>query len=101
MTLIGAQIGEYIERRKTAYALRESEERYRVVSDTAPDAIFTIDADSTILFCNPAVQRVFGYKPEDLIGKNLDVIIPERYRAGHRDGIARYLRTRTKHIPWD
>ena len=101
MTLIGSQIGEYMERRKTAVALRESEERYRVVSDTASDAIFTIDKDSRILFCNPAVERVFGYKPEEVVGKNLDIIIPERFRAAHRAGIARYLQTHDRHISWN
>ena len=101
MTLIGAQIGEYIERRRTAVALRESEERYRVVSDTASDAIFTIDADSRILFCNPAVERVFGYKPAELVGKNLEVIIPERFRAAHRHGITRYLKERRRNISWN
>ena len=101
MTLIGAQIGDYIERRKTALALRESEERYRVVSDTASDAIFTIDATSRILFCNPGVERVFGYKAEELVGRNLEVIIPERYREAHKKGIARYLSTHKRNIPWD
>lgn len=100
MTLIGAQIGDHIERRRAQRALRESEERYRLVADTAQDAIFTIDVDSTILFCNPAVQRVFGYAPEELIGRDLQVIIPERFRAAHRRGIERYLRTRRQHIPW-
>jgi PAS domain S-box-containing protein len=101
MTLIGAQIGDSIERRRTAHALSESEERYRVVSDTAPDAIFTIDEDSRILFCNPAVERVFGYRPEEMVGQKLEMIMPERLRAAHRAAIDRFLRTRTRHIAWD
>lgn len=100
MTLIGAQIGDFIDRRRTAETLRESEERYRVVSETAQDAIFTIDAASTILFCNAAVERMFGYKPAEMIGRNLDMIIPERLRDAHRKGIARYLQTHKQHIPW-
>ena len=101
MTLIGAQIGDAIERRRTAQALLDSETKYRVVSETASDAIFTIDPDSRILFCNPAVERVFGYKPEEMIGQQLEMIIPERFRERHRQGIARYMRTRTRNIPWD
>lgn len=100
MTLIGAQIGDYIERRATAQALRESEEKYRIVSDTSPDAIFTIDEKSTILFCNPGVERLFGYPPAELIGKRLEVIIPERLREAHRRGIERYIRTHKRAIPW-
>ncbi len=100
MILIGAQIGEFIERHRTQQALRASEERYRIVSETAQDAIFTIDANSTITFCNPAVERTFGYRPEELIGQNLEVIIPERLRDAHHRGIARYLRTGQRNIPW-
>lgn len=101
MTLIGAQIGDYLERHRTLQALRESEERYRVVSETAQDAIFTIDEDSRILFCNPAVERVFGFEPQELTGKPLDIVIPERFREAHRRGISRYIRTHQKRIPWN
>ncbi|MCU1349853.1 MAG: Sensory box histidine kinase, partial [Acidobacteria bacterium] len=101
MALIGAQIGDYIARRRTAVALRESEERYRVVSETAQDAIFTIDSNSNILFCNRAVERLFGWKPEELVGRNLEIIIPESLRPSHHRGIERFLRTGEKHIPWN
>ncbi|MBV8517947.1 MAG: PAS domain S-box protein [Acidobacteria bacterium] len=100
MTLIGAQIGDYIDRRRTHQALRESEERYRLVSQTAQDAILTIDENSVITFCNPAVERMFGYRPEELVGQSLDVIIPERLRSAHRGGVRRFLQTRERHIPW-
>ncbi|HVS31746.1 MAG TPA: PAS domain S-box protein [Thermoanaerobaculia bacterium] len=101
LTLIGAQIGDYIARRGTAETLRESEERYRLVSHTAHDAIFTIDEASVVLSCNPAVERIFGYKPEELIGLKLETIIPDRYRQAHRRGIEHFLQTRQRRIPWD
>lgn len=100
MALIGAQIGDYFERRRTTEALRVSEERYRVVTETAQDAVFTIDRDSRVLFANRAVEKMFGYKPEEIVGKPLSIIMPERLRAAHQRGIERYLRTREKHIPW-
>ena len=101
MTLIGAQIGDFIERRRTQQALQESETRYRIVSETAQDAIFTMDERGVITFCNPAVERILGYKPQDLVGRTLEVIVPEQLREAHRHGIQRYLRTRKKHIPWN
>ena len=101
MTLIGAQIGDYVDRLRTQAALRENEEKYRLVADAAPDAIFTMDADSTILFCNPAVERIFGWTPEEITGKSLNVIIPERFREAHRRGVERYLRTHQPTIPWN
>ncbi len=100
MTLIGAQIGDYIERHRTTQIMRESEERFRLMTETAQDAIFTIDEQSTVTFCNPAVERMFGYTPAELVGKPLETIIPERLREAHRRGIARFLRTRVRNIPW-
>jgi PAS domain S-box-containing protein len=100
MTLIGAQLGSFIDRRRTLGALRESEELYRLVSETAQDAIFTMDEASNITFCNGAVERMFGWKPHELIGHPLDVLIPERLREAHRRGVARYLRTHRRNIPW-
>jgi PAS domain S-box-containing protein len=100
MELIGAQLGEFIERRRTEEALRDSEERYRVVLETAQDAIFTIDAGSRILFCNPAVERIFGWTPSELIGRTMMDLMPQRLRGDHQHGIDRYLRTGRRHIPW-
>ncbi|HEU4887675.1 MAG TPA: PAS domain S-box protein, partial [Thermoanaerobaculia bacterium] len=100
MTLIGAQIGNFIERRHTQDQLRESEQRFRLMTENAQDAIFTIDEKSTITFCNPAVERVFGYARDELLGRPIEVIMPERLREAHRRGISRYLRTREKRIPW-
>jgi PAS domain S-box-containing protein len=100
MTLIGAQIGDYIERRRTLTVMRESEQRFRLMTETAQDAIFTIDEQSIVTFCNPAVERMFGYRPDELTGRPLATIIPERLREAHRRGIERFLRTRERNIPW-
>ena len=100
MSLVGAQIGDYIQRRRTAQALRASEERYRAVTETAQDAIFTIDRHSNILMVNRAAERIFGYKPEELIGKCLDILIPESMRHRHREGVDHFVRTHERRIPW-
>ncbi|HEX7707499.1 MAG TPA: PAS domain S-box protein, partial [Thermoanaerobaculia bacterium] len=100
MVLVGAQIGDFIERRRTEEALRESEERFRLMTETAQDAIFTIDEGSAITFCNAAVRRIFGYEPEELLGRPLEIIMPERLREGHRRGVERFLRTGQRSVPW-
>ncbi|HJQ20663.1 MAG TPA: PAS domain S-box protein [Gemmatimonadaceae bacterium] len=74
--------------------------RFEALAESAPDAILTIDEDSTILFANTAVERVFGYAPGELTGKPLHVLIPERLRAAHDRGLSRYLKTGRKNIPW-
>lgn len=70
------------------------------LAQSAPDAILTIDSDSVVLSANPATERVFGYAPEELVGQRLTMLIPERMRAAHDAGIARYLRTGKRNIPW-
>jgi len=74
--------------------------RFEALAQSAPDAILTIDEHSTILSANPATERIFGWSPAELVGKSLDVLMPERMRARHHTGIARYLRTGRRNIPW-
>ena len=74
--------------------------RFEALAQSAPDAILTIDAQSVILSANPATERIFGYAPEELVGQTLDRLIPERLRASHDEGVARYLRTHRRNIPW-
>jgi PAS domain S-box-containing protein len=97
---IGSQIGQFIERKAAELALRESEERYRLVAETASDAIITINEKSTILLANPAVEKVFGYQREELLGQNLAILMPEYLRHIHKSSIKRYLDTGETHIPW-
>jgi two-component system, cell cycle sensor histidine kinase and response regulator CckA len=77
-----------------------SEERYRVIAEAASDAIITIDTQSRILMTNPAVERVFGYRSEELIGQSLTVLMPEYLRHVHRAAVKRYLETGVRHLNW-
>ena len=88
------------ERRQMEESLRESEARFRVFAESASDAICIMDEDSVILYANPAVEQVFGYRPEELQGQSMQVLIPEPYRARHREGVRHYLATGERRIPW-
>jgi PAS domain S-box-containing protein len=74
--------------------------RLEALTESAPDAILTIDQASIILSANPATERIFGYEPDELVGQPLTILIPERLRAAHSAGIARYLQTGRRNIPW-
>lgn len=87
-------------KRRTAEALRESELRYRLLWETATDAIVLADAQGVIQFANPAVQQLFGYQPEEIIGQNLTLLQPESLRASHREAFERYVRTGQKNLNW-
>ena len=59
-------------------ALRESEERYRVVTESLPDAVYTVDTEGRITFCNHMLTDLTGYPPEALLGRPaLDLYVPE------------------------
>jgi PAS domain S-box-containing protein len=81
-------------------SLEASEMHYRSVTETASDVVVTIDGESRILSINPAVKTVFGYEPEELVGKEMLILMPERFRAMHLGGIARYLATGERRMPW-
>lgn len=70
----------------------ESELRYRLLWETCPDAVVLMDTSGQIHFANPAVKDVFGYATEEVIGRNLGLLLPERLRSGPLAGFDRYLR---------
>src|SRR6266478_4994523 len=88
------------ERKQEESARRYSEEQYRLVVETASDAVISLDESSTILLANPATTRVFGYDPAELIGKPLTILMPEFLRKLHEAGFKRYLATGQRHINW-
>ncbi len=97
---IGGVAMDITDRKREESALRYSEENYRLVVETAPDAVISIDESGAILFANPATVRIFGYDPTELIGKPLTVLMPEFLRKLHENGFRRYLATGQRHINW-
>jgi len=77
--------------------LRESEARYRLVAETARDALISIDERSIITYVNPAAERIFGYSPPELLGRYWTMLVPERLRP---TSLANYLTTAVKHLEW-
>jgi len=74
--------------------LKRSEARKAAILDSALDCIVTIDHEGRITEFNPAAERTFGYRRDEVVGSHLaDVIIPPSLREKHRRGLARYLAT--------
>lgn len=73
---------------------------FRALADAAPDVVLVIDHQSRIRFANAAVERVFGYAPDELIGQSLTLLMPERLRARHLAAVQRYVETGQPRIPW-
>jgi PAS domain S-box-containing protein len=85
---------------KKRSASRENEERYRIVAETASDAIITIDEESRILYANQAAEKIFGHSVKEMTGQPLTMLMPEYLRHLHRAGLKRYVETGQKHISW-
>ena len=93
-------IAEIEDRKRAEDELRRSEARHRVVVETASDAVVSIDESGAIILANPATKRIFGYNPEELIGKPLTVLMPGAMRKLHEAGLKRYLETGARHLNW-
>lgn len=94
-------IKDISEQKMQEYALRQSEERYRTLTETATDVILAIDKQSTVLFVNSAVEKAFGYTPVEIVGQKITLLMPERMRHRHDEAIRHYLKTREKRISWN
>jgi PAS domain S-box-containing protein len=80
-------------RKRAEDALRESERRLAAVIDNTVDGIITIDEAGRIENFNPAAERMFGFAADDVIGRNVNILMPTPFRDEHDAYIANYLAT--------
>ncbi len=71
-----------------------------VLADDLTEGLVVIDGESRIRYANPAMTRIFGYGREELEGESLTILMPEEFRARHREALRRYLATGTRTRPW-
>lgn len=67
--------------------------RLEAVMNTVIDGIITINHRGIIQSFNPSAERIFGYTPEEVIGQNVKMLMPEPYHSEHNDYIKNYLET--------
>jgi two-component system sensor kinase FixL len=82
---------------RTAHALRVlqlSQVRWQAILDTARDAIICIDRDGEVTLFNRAAESMFGYTTDDVLGKNVRMLMPAPYQEEHDQYLAHYHATR-------
>ncbi len=78
--------------------LEAREAKFQSIIRTAPDSIIIIDEKGIIIEVNPAVEDVFGYESEELIGQNISILMPEPFRREHDSYLHNYAKTGEKKI---
>jgi PAS domain S-box-containing protein len=78
-------------------ALRDSEMRFAGIISSAMDGIITIDTDEKISVFNRTAEHMFGYSAEEVLGRKMDFLIPDRFRAAHGQHIRRFGETNVTH----
>ena len=100
-TVLANRIGNLVDKYHAEQEAERTRSRLEAITTNTNDAIVTIDTDSTIRFANAAVENLFGYLPDELIGEPLTNVMPPRYRGEHFDGMQRFVQTGERALDWN
>ncbi|KAA0008392.1 MAG: PAS domain S-box protein, partial [Thermoplasmata archaeon] len=94
ITGVLVMISDITEQKQFEEKLRESEEKLRTITSAAHDAILMMDNDGNISYWNKAAEKMFGYKAEEIIGKNLHMALaPPRFHEAHKKAFKKFRET--------
>jgi two-component system sensor kinase FixL len=98
--VIGASIiaRDVTERRQAERVQLRTEARWRAVIESAVDGIILIDGHGLIEFFNPAAERLFDYAAEEVLGRNVSMLMPSPYAVEHDRYLERYQATHQAHV---
>ena len=96
--LVAKLVDSEREARRAMRALEEKERRLRAIVEHVAEGIITIDAQGVIEAFNPAAAKMFGYQVDEVIGRNIKMLMPEEMRLAHAHGMSRYLQEGTAHV---
>jgi len=79
-------------------AMREALAQHKAILASTLDPVVTIDSRGVVQSASDSVERVFGWAPDELVGENISVLMPEPHRSMHDQYLANYRRTNETHI---
>ncbi|MBL8836211.1 MAG: PAS domain S-box protein [Alphaproteobacteria bacterium] len=91
-------IHDLTDRKRTELALKDGAARLRAVVDTAVDGVILIDASGSVQMFNPACERLFGYATDEVIGRNVKMLMPSPFHEAHDTYLENYRRTGERKI---
>src|SRR6185295_8129895 len=93
---IERELREFQVRRRQREAERErsaSEARFRAIMETATEGVVSADQEGRVEYANPAAEKMFGFLEEELVGKSLLELMPERFHQAQGMSLSQYLTT--------
>jgi PAS domain S-box-containing protein len=89
-----AQGQDITERVQAEEELRESEEKFRIISESALDAVIMINDEGNVVYWSPSAERIFGYSGSEIMGKNVhQILTPEKYWETFKKGFEAFKHT--------
>jgi PAS domain S-box-containing protein len=79
--------------KRAEIAVEDGASRLRALVETLPDGVVLIDGSGSVLLFNPACEKLFGYPPNEVVGRNINMLMPSPDRERHADYIAEFRRT--------
>jgi PAS domain S-box-containing protein len=89
------------ERKASERELERMSTRFQALANNPDLGVITVDAESRIRYASEGVRSIFGYVAEELEGRSLEVIMPDRYRDDHRTVVDRYVQTDETDLDWE